>query len=267
METPIIFKQIINTVYPYENLIEFERWFDMNYIDNNYNRKYLDIYWCSYQVNNNYGNDLEAINKLQIYIDSLPRNEKYFTISQYDNGVGVDFKDLDVLQFNMSKNIGIPIPLLCMQHSYKHDGSKNIFASFIGTHTHPIREKVFNITNKEYYISDKEHNTHDFCNVIARSIFGLCPRGYGFNSFRIMENMQYGTIPVYISDEFIIPFDLDFSEYGILIPECDADNIEKILKSYTPLQIIDMQDKCKQVYQEYYTYAGALNKIMKYLES
>ena len=121
METPIIFKQIINTVYPYENLIEFERWFDMNYIDNNYNRKYLDIYWCSYQVNNNYGNDLEAINKLQIYIDSLPRNEKYFTISQYDNGVGVDFKDLDVLQFNMSKNIGITIPLLCMQHSYKHD--------------------------------------------------------------------------------------------------------------------------------------------------
>ena len=266
IEVPQEFKPNINTIYPFENEIIFEEWVVMQSLSET-NREYLPVMWTSYQVNHNYGNDVEALSRLQNFINELPKDKKYFTIIQYDDSILVDVSGIDLLQFNMSKNIGIPIPLLSMPHSYVPTKNKNYIASFIGTHTHPIREKIFNITSKGYYISDAAHNTAEFCKIISESNFGLCPRGYGLNSFRIGECMQYGTIPVYISDEFVIPFDLNFSEYGILIPECDADNIEKILKSYSPLQIIDMQDKCKQVYQEYYTYAGALNKIMKYLES
>jgi hypothetical protein len=178
-----------------------------------------------------------------------------------------DFKDLDILVFSMSKKTGVEIPLLCKPHSYEWNNSKSIFASFIGTHTHPIRENIFNIQNKDYYISDKQHDIQSFCDIISHSLFGLCPRGYGLNSFRIAECMQYETIPVYISDEFINCFDANFEDYGIIIEEKDSNKIEEILKSYTDLQIIDKQLKIKEIYNEYYTYEGAFNKIKNILNA
>jgi hypothetical protein len=78
--------------------------------------------------------------------------------------------------------------------------------------------------------------------------------------------MQYLTIPVYISDEFVNPFDLDFSEFGIIIEERDAHKIEEILRSISNLEIIDKQEKIGEIYKEYYTYEGALNNIIKILE-
>jgi len=78
--------------------------------------------------------------------------------------------------------------------------------------------------------------------------------------------MQYLTIPVYISDEFVNPFDLDFREFCIIIEERDADRIEQILGSISNLEIVDKQEKIGEIYKEYYTYEGALNKIIKILE-
>ena len=103
IDVPIKFKPVINTVYPNENFIIFEEWVSGRFIPDFNGRVYLRIHWTSYHVNNNYGNDLAAIKELQDYVDSLPKIYKYWTIVQYDNGVLVDFKDLDVLVFNMSK--------------------------------------------------------------------------------------------------------------------------------------------------------------------
>jgi len=267
IEVPEIFKQEINTIYPYENYIIFEAWIALKNLPET-KREYLPINFTSYFVNNKYGTDKEALQRLQNFINELPTDKKYWAICQYDDGILVDTSRIDLLVFNMSKKTGVEMPLLNMPHSYKHDGAKNIMASFIGSHTHPIRENVFRLNdNIGYYISDIQHGVVDFCKVLASSVFGLCPRGYGLNSFRICECMQYGTVPVYISDNFVNCFDIDFSEYGVLVPESESHDIVRILKSYTPLQIVDMQDKISEVYKEYYTYEGALNKIIKYLES
>ena len=263
---PEEFTPTINTIYPWENDIIFEDWVSHEHILNT-ERQYLPIQWTAYHVNNNYGNNPVARKQLQDYVDKLPKDLKYWTICQYDDGVMTDFKDLDILVFSMSKKTGVEIPLLCKPHSYSWNGKKSIFASFIGTHTHPIRENVFNIKNRDFYISDKEHSIQDFCDIISHSLFGLCPRGYGLNSFRIAECMQYETIPVYISDEFIGCFDANFEDYGIVIEEKDANKIEEILKSYTDLQIVDKQLKIKEIYKEYYTYEGAFNKIKKILNA
>lgn len=266
INVPIEFTPEINTIYPWENDVIFEEWVSrQNAIESE--RIYLPIQWTAYHVNNNYGNDKIAIQKLQDYIDSLPRENKYWSIVQYDDGILIDLKDLDLIQFSMSNKIGVEMPLMCMPHSYKWNGKKTIYASFIGTHTHPIREHVFSIKNKDYYISDKSHNINDFCDIISHSLFGLCPRGYGLNSFRIAECMQYETIPVYISDHFIECFDANFDEYGIRIHESDAHLIEHILKGYSDIEIIEKQLKIREIYQKYYTYEGALNNIKKSLNA
>ena len=264
IEVPQEFKPTIFTIYPQENWMLFEEWVSKQLIPKT-EREYLPIQWTAYQVNNNYGNDKQALDRLQQFINQLPKDKKYWTIIQYDDGILVDVSELDLLQFSMSKNIGVPIPLLCMEHSYVSNGNKDILASFIGTHTHIIRENVFRVRNSEYYISDEQHDTHRFCDVVARSIFGLCPRGYGLNSFRIVECMQYGTIPVYISDEFIIPFGIDFEDFGVLIEEKDAHKIDEILASFTMLQIIEKQNNIKRYYQDYFTYKGSWNTIKEYL--
>ena len=265
IDVPKEFMPTINTVYPWENYTIFEEWVSKRFIPDFNGRNYLRIHWTAYHVNNRYGNNPVARKALQDYVDSLPRENKYWTICQYDDGVLVDFKDLDVLVFNMSKKEGIEIPLLCMPHSFNWNGEKTIYASFIGTHTHPIREQVFNINHRDFYISDKEHDVNSFCNVVSQSLFGLCPRGYGLNSFRIAECLQYETIPVYISDKFVNCFDANFEDYGVIIEEKDAHRIVDILQSMPDYEVVDKQMKIKEVYDKYYTYQGALNNIIRLL--
>jgi hypothetical protein len=264
VKVPEEFKPKIKVTYPPENYSIFEDWVSDNYTSN-FSRKYLPIHWTSYHVNNKHGAIKSVVKRLQDYVNNLPRNEKYWTICQYDDGVLIDFKDLDVLVFSMSKKLGVEIPLVCMPHSYNQVNKKNIFASFIGKETHLIRRHVLNIKNSNYYISKESHNIQKYCEIMSRSIFGLCPRGYGFNSFRTSECMQYETIPVYISDEFINVFDADFEDYGIKINQKDADKIEKILNNITEDQIEKKRKKIKEYYNKYYTYEGVIKNIEKKL--
>jgi hypothetical protein len=202
--------------YPEDNHHEFERWFSDNTMAQELSgkpRTYLPVFWTAYWCNNGYGKKERGRNILQRFIDNLPRTKKYFTICQYDDGCLVDFKDLDIKIFGMSGGrIDYPIPLLCMPHKYEFPGiKKDIFCSFVGGDTHPIRkELVKQFTGKQgCYVTMKKHSLKDYCNILARSIFALCPRGYGKSSFRIAEAIQYGAIPVYISDEFVKPYNMD----------------------------------------------------------
>jgi len=281
ISVPQQFRPKINTVYPPNNTIEYERWFYENYKGGVSDREYLGVYWCGYQVNANYGQDKRLMYDLQAYVDSLPENKRYFTISQYDNGVGVDWKGKDVLEFNMSKNIGVPIPLMCEPHPYPLlIKNKRFMFSFIGSRTHPIRDVIFeqkakweleNDTTANPYVacSDQKHDIQDYCNILQSATFGLCPRGYGLNSFRVSECLQYGVIPIVISDEYVIPFGIDFNEYGVLVKSEDAHRILDIVLELfeTPMEIIKRQDNIPHYYENYYTYQGCYNQIIKYLQN
>jgi len=265
MTTPDIFKPKICTQYPPENVTEYERWFGENFV-NRSKYEYLNIYWTAYYVNNQYGQNKEAIYILQRYLNELDTSKKYFTIIQYDDSILNDVSHLDLIRFEMSKKIGYQLPLMAQPHSYVPTGKKKYFASFIGSRTHPLRDKVFALEGTEgYYISASHHSINLYCKIVAESIFGLCPRGYGMNSFRIVECMQYNTIPVYLSNEFIFPHNLDFLEYGVIIEEKDADRIDEILRTITPEQIIMKQDRIKELYHSHFTYQGCQEKIMEHL--
>jgi hypothetical protein len=102
---------------------------------------------------------------------------------------------------------------------------------------------------------------------MSQSIFTLAPRGFGANSFRIAEAMQYGSIPVYISDEFILPFGVDFNRFGVLIEQNDAGRIEQVLELITPIEIIEKQNNLPGYYNEYYSFEGNMNSIKQSLET
>lgn len=266
-EVPEQFRPRINTVYPPNNNTEFERWVYETYKECETDRIYLPVLWTAYYVNNNYGQDKNAIAQLQAFIDSLDKSKKYWSVIQYDDSILNDVSGLDILRFEMSKNNGIPIPLMCEPHPYKFDTPKKYFASFIGSRTHPVRNELEKFKGKAgWYISFDPHPIEDYCRVIHESLFSICPRGYGFSSFRVLESLQLGAIPVYLSDEWVLPNGLTFYDFGCLIHNDKVGELDKILGYLDDEQIQYKQRQLKRIYLEHYTYEGCLINIIDNLE-
>lgn len=261
--TPIEFRVKQNFPYPEDNAHEFERWFyDNTHPEEIIYRTYLPIFWTAYWTNNGYGAKEKSRNNLQRFIDSLPRDKKYFTICQYDDGPIVDFGDIDIVVFGMSGGrIDYPIPLLCQPHGYKFDCKRDIFASFVGGDTHPIRKKlVKQFTGyKDCHVSFKKLPLKEYCNLMARSVFALCPRGYGKSSFRIAEAIQYGAIPVYVSDEHVLPYNESFP--GLLA--LPGANLYDSIKEYSHDDDLNILNQQVQDAKGKYSYEGCKQKILQ----
>lgn len=129
---------------------------------------------------------------------------------------------------------------------------KDIFASFVGGLQHPhlpidhirggrlieLRKKV---SEKVLILSPEEavkkfEGIKTYSDVISRSIFTLCPAGYGRWSFRFTEAILNKSIPVLISDDYILPMSdkIDWDNLIVRIPESELMDTEKILSSISP---------------------------------
>jgi FkbM family methyltransferase len=239
-------------VYPGDNDPDFERWFFENYKGSE-GRTYLPIQWTAFYCKNGYGKQPGPIASLQKFLDDLDRSKKYFTIVQYDDGILNDLKDLDIKVFSMSgKPMDYCLPLLCQDHKpIDPMPNRDIFCSFVGRNTHPIRSEILKIKQPGWFITDKVQKMPEFCNTLARSVFTLCPRGYGPNSFRVKECMQYNSIPVIISDVILDPHGIDVNTYGVRVMPDQIKDLPQILSQ------VDAQAKriqTIQAYEWYYTF-------------
>jgi hypothetical protein len=265
-QIPEVFKTLTNHTYPPGNNVIFEQFFRERFERDNIvlNRKYLPIQWTNFYISRNYAtNDMSD---LQSFLDSLSRDEKYFTVVQWDDGIKNDLKDLDIEIFASGGVGDYPIPLI-NQPYIKVERNRDIFASFIGVISgrHRVREKLKEIlNNKNEYLISESCGFPKFKETMERSIFALCPRGYGKTSFRINEALNLGAIPVYVYDEPWIPFNdsIDFNDYGVLIHESEIENIDIILKNISNEKILSLQKNGKEIYEEYFTYNGCFNKII-----
>jgi hypothetical protein len=215
---------------------------------------------------------------LQKYLkDNLDYSKKYFTICQHDDG---PFEDLpqDTLIFsaggNRTKGQIIPIPLICgpipvVETEYL---KKDIFASFIGSITHPIRQlMIMSLQNKsDYYLKFGQWNPNIsddnfklFTNITRRSKFTLCPRGYGASSFRLYETFQLNSVPVFISDKSYLPWknDLNWNKFCILIDPYEIPYLDDILKSISDQKYNNLLENGKKIYREYFTLESTYQKI------
>lgn len=241
--------------YPPDNDLIFEEWYAQQ-PHPPCERVYLPIFWTSYYCKWNYGKNQGAINRLQNYLNNLDRSKKYYTIVQYDDGILNNLSHLDIKVFASAGNrIDYPLPLICKPHRFTPAPVKDIFCSYIGGNNHPIRKNLMQYQNKtHWYISDRVHSLQHYCDIMSRSKYVLCPRGYGKTSFRIMEALQYGAIPVYISDEFIEPH-YDFS-YGIKVTNPGPELDEMLHMSE---ELVAM--KPQEAFEKYFTYEANLKII------
>lgn len=264
VQVPDHFRPKHPIIYPGDNDPDFERWYYENYTGIE-GRCYLPVFWTAFYCKNGYGKQPGPIASLQKFLDSLDRSKKYYTIVQYDDGILNDLKDLDIKVFSMS---GPPmdycLPLLCQDHKPINPMPKrDLFVSFVGRNTHPVRSEVLKIKEQGWFITDKVMKMPEFCNTLARSVFTLCPRGYGPNSFRVLESISFGSIPVYISDIFIEGHGIPFEEYGIKIPLDNVKEIPSILNAVSPNEIREKQSKLPYIFETYFSYSGNKKLIDK----
>jgi hypothetical protein len=261
MNIPKQFQQRIKVSYPPGNHEIFEQWL-IGKIPNTNGRKYLPINWCGYYVNNDYGKNKEAIRRLQSFINSLDGAEKYWTVTQYDLGIINDVSRLDLKIFGAGGGrIDLAIGLLTTTENFSFMPEKKYFCTFSGSNTHPIREDLYKRYNDKYLFT-KSLPIKEYYSIINNSIFHLCPRGFGPTSFRICESLRFGSIPVYISDQYIIPYGRDFNEYGVLVHSSEIDRLDDILKGFSQAEIQAKQEAGRRIYNELYTFEGARKWIL-----
>ena len=164
---------------------------------------------------------------------------------------------------------GAPIPIDQSRLSQRRD----VFCSFVGSLTHPIRHSLCSALNdnSKYAIRTQHWSPaistealNTFIDLTSRSVFSLCPRGYGKTSFRLYEAMQLGSIPVYVYDDPWIPFtnELDWNQFSVLISADRIHEIDHILSSIPHERIKEMQACLRESWQKNFTMDAVTRRII-----
>ena len=281
IETPKKFRPITTTINPPHQginpLIE-ERFFDFvknNKVYSDY--IYLPIFWTQYHINNNYGKSLFEINE---YIETIKlkyKNEKLFTIVQYDGGTLVPIDNCMIFgccgDFNSplgNNSFYEPIPLLSEKHRSFLPFRKKTLASFVGNpNTHIIRQEIISKYHEDpdfiFKIDVKYFKSFVFKKTTLESYFTLCPRGFGPSSFRMYEALGLGQVPVYISDEFWLPFKdkINWKDFAILIPQDEISYLKEILTDCLNNDYKKKKMNLMKIKDTLFTWEGCINYIVR----
>lgn len=190
-----------------------------------------------------------------------------------------------VEHFDTTKDVSIPqFPRYRFTDELLSKYEKTKLISFKGhprRGLNPIRDKLFEMNDdKELFIKDFSNNPKDFefkltkdmeiipstdknsyLNLLFNSRFSLLPRGNGWAlSYRHIEAMNAGSIPIIISDNYELPFSelIDWNSCSIRIKENELDNLLEIIKKN-----LDREDELrKNVRNVYDKYFSSTSKII-----
>ena len=102
---------------------------------------------------------------------------------------------------------------------------------------------------------NSKYDLVDYMSLMGNSTFCLTPRGRRLGSFRFLEALSIGCIPVVLSNDWIKPFSeiIDWSTIIVNADERSVLQIPEMLRSFTPHQISRMKSKCLKVYNRYFS--------------
>ena len=160
---------------------------------------------------------------------------------------------------------------------------RDVLFSFVGSSwTHPIRERVLALKHPRAVLDDSEkkgESTHWwlrgqdhfqnrlalFEQVLGRSKFALCPRGYAAASMRLFQALQAGTIPVILADSLVLPLGPDWDKICIRIPESQLDRVPEILEQHEP-RFPAMTIEARKAWEKWFSPERTLNSMVYWCE-
>ncbi|AZB71357.1 exostosin domain-containing protein [Synechococcus elongatus] len=108
-----------------------------------------------------------------------------------------------------------------------------------------------------------------YTELMARSRFSAAPRGHDVFSYRLLEVMAAGAVPVVLADDWVLPFSelLDWSKFSLQVAEEQCLELPQKLQVISTEQWQAMQQRSQQVYQQYfYSLAQQVNTLLLILD-
>jgi len=121
------------------------------------------------------------------------------------------------------------------------------------------------VSSKTWKYDVNKTEFESYVDIIKKSIFTICARGYGKQSYRFYEALQMGSIPVYVYDnEPYLPFfnEINYEDFAIVLNVDDIDKLKDILLSKTEEDIQSMVRKGKEIYDQYFTLDKVTSKVI-----
>jgi uncharacterized protein YozE (UPF0346 family) len=246
---------------------------------------YIPIFWTNLQNHPAFSKQKQNYEiLLSRALLQFPQDTRYFVVIQHDDGPQLRLPK-DTTIFGACTGT-IPLPLIYEDTtnqliSKPRMEKKDLFASFIGTLTHKVREKMVNtvqgindikLVTKPHsdWTSSVSNSAADlFVDLTLNSKFCLAPRGYGRSSFRFFEAMLLDCVPVYFWDDIEwLPYKdiLDYSKFAISINQKDISKTVEILKSISDEKYVSMLEEIKKV-RHYFSLEGMSEYIFKKIKS
>ena len=267
-------------IFPYEKFpVEYECF---KQLKNSNDLNYIAVPWT--QILNGHWLDYPNRQPAEFYFKTLSKykteQQNNFTVCQHDSYMMLKlyFKHLNITKVfsplhekgnTISEVEIIPIPFTS---SFNFDSvEKDILFSFVGTYTsHPIRMRMRSRINgpgivyrDNYHVDSnvviskdaKAKEEKEYQDILQRSRYSLCPRGSSASSVRFWESLHAQTIPILVSDSWILP-DWDWDNTIISIKEKDFekmnyDNIENLLEDISVEREQKMKLNCKKAYETF----------------
>jgi hypothetical protein len=129
--------------------------------------------------------------------------------------------------------------------------NKNVKSNFI------IRNKFW---------GGKPHDktiVNDFENNMTESHFNICNRGAGNFSMRFYQTLSAGRIPILLNTDMILPFENEIKWNDIIVLGNTEDElVENVIHYWCNKNIVEMQIKCKEIYDKYFKDSLFFDKIL-----
>ena len=280
----------------------FENYFYKYFIKNKskfpQDLEYISVFWRPYEYNRS---RRLVPSHLQETINNLDNNKRYFTVCSSPMGISASLpKDTIVFSAASSptnpanfekrslqscwKNLEdeikvIPIPLLKHPHEVAPKIKKDIVCSFVGAvDPHECRTSLQKEIEGDGKISFSEtmwlpqysvSQYQKFLDIVSRSTFSLCPRGYGPTSYRLYESFQLGCVPVYIYDTPFLPYqdEIDWNDICLMLPINKIDDLLGIIKLQSPEDAKEYSKNIAAIYHKYFTKQAVCEYILRKLSS
>ena len=172
------------------------------------------------------------------------------------------------------RTISMPaLPVVAPQGSLP---TKTILASFRGVMSHPCRaalqklhdgkDVICEIVPRDNHVGrlDATVGKSDaaFTDLMAKSVFAFIPRGDALFSYRLLEAMSFGCIPVVLSDGWVLPFDrtIDWQSTALAVPEATIPGLTLLLRNFSTSRIADLQRNVQNAYAKHFS---DLNRIVE----
>jgi len=162
-------------------------------------------------------------------------------------------------------------------------GPRPLLAVFSGALSHPCRAPLIALHDgqrihcqaplPELYCGqvDAQNGTVDgnYAKLMSQATFAFVPRGDCLFSYRLLESMSYGAIPVILSDGWVLPFDrtVQWDEFSIHLPESQGSESVKIFKSFPESRVETLQKSSSEAWwTHFHSIEAIVDSLLKEIE-